>query len=92
MKDLMRLINCIKYGENQEGLAYVPYPGELGQKIHQSVSQKFWQEWLQHQVMFINENRLSPINPKDRERIEIEMRKFFFEGGVEAIEGYTPET
>ena len=88
----MHTINCIKYGENQTGLSYVPYPGELGQKIHQNVSQKYWQEWLAHQVMFINENRLSPINPKDRKRIETEMRKFFFEGGVEAIEGYTPET
>ena len=88
----MRLIHCIKYGEKQQGLSYLPYPGELGQKIHGQVSEKFWQEWLQYQIMFINENRLSPINPKDREKIKNQMQKFFFEGGVEAIEGYTPET
>jgi len=87
----MRTINCIKYGKNQQGIDYVPYPGELGQKIHQQVSQKFWQEWLQYQVMFINENRLSPINPKHRKRIEEAMQKFFFDGGVEPVEGYTPE-
>ena len=69
----------------------MPYPGEIGQKIHQQVSQKLWQEWLTHQVMFINENRLSPINPPDREKIKAEMKRFFFGGGVEQVEGYTPE-
>ena len=87
----MRTINCIKYGENQQGMDYVPYPGELGTNIHEQVSQKFWQEWLSYQVMFINENRLSPIRPKDRQRIEEAMRNFFFEGKVEPVEGYVPE-
>jgi len=87
----MRTVNCIKYGENQQGLDYVPYPGELGQKIHQQVSLKFWQEWLDYQIMFINENRLSPINPSDRKKIEVQMEKFFFEGGADEIEGYQPE-
>ncbi len=84
-------MNCIKYGESQQGMDYVPYPGDLGQRIHDQVSQKFWQEWLNYQVMFINENRFSPINPKHRKRIEQAMRKFFFDGGVEPVEGYTPE-
>ncbi len=88
----MRKINCIKYGEDQEGINYMPYPGELGEKIHQQVSQKFWQEWLNHQVMFINENRLSPIKPADRKKIETEMKKYFFDGGVEQVQGYVPES
>ena len=87
----MRTINCIKYGENQQGLDYVPYPGELGQKIHNQVSLKFWQEWLQYQIMFINENRLSPINPSDRKKIEQQMEKFFFYFFADKIEGYQPE-
>ena len=87
----MRKINCIKYGSDQQGLDYIPYPGELGKKIHLQISLKFWQEWLSHQIMFINENRLSPINPKHRKKIEIEMNKFFFEGGVDKVEGYVPE-
>jgi Fe-S cluster biosynthesis and repair protein YggX len=88
----MRTINCIKYGKNQQAIDYVPYPGELGQRIYSEVSQKFWQEWLSYQVMFINENHLSPIKPKDRKRIEDAMQKFFFDGGVEPVEGYTPES
>jgi len=87
----MHKINCIKYGKNQQGIDYIPYPGEFGKRIHNKISQKFWQEWLSYQVMFINENRLSPINPKDRKRIEVAMQKFFFDGGIEPVEGYTPE-
>ena len=87
----MHTVNCIKYGKQQKGLSYVPYPGELGQKIHKNISEKFWQEWLQHQVMFINENRLSPINPKDRAKIMAEMQAFLFEDKASAIEGYVPE-
>lgn len=87
----MRKINCIKYGKDQAGLDYVPYPGDLGNKIHQQISQKFWQEWLGYQVMYINENRLSPINPSHRKKIETQMQNFLFEGDVEQIEGYTPQ-
>jgi Fe-S cluster biosynthesis and repair protein YggX len=87
----MRKINCIKYGKDQDGLDYVPYPGDLGKKIHLQVSQQFWQQWLGYQVMYINENRLSPINPSHRKKIESQMEKFLFGGDVEQIEGYTPQ-
>ncbi len=87
----MAKINCIKYGPKQEGLSYVPYPGELGQKIYNQVSEKFWQEWLAHQVMFINENRLSPINPKDREKIMAQMQAFLFDGKAKPVQGYVPQ-
>jgi len=87
----MNTVNCIKYGNQQIGLSYVPYPGELGEKIHQNISDKFWQEWLAHQVMFINENRLSPIKSKDREKIMSEMKAFLFDGNAKPIEGFIPE-
>lgn len=87
----MRKIDCIRYGENQEGIEYVPYPGDVGKKIFDQVSKKFWQEWLNHQVMFINENHYSPINPNDRKKIEKEMSQFLFEGEASTIEGYKPE-
>ncbi len=44
--------------------------------------------WLGHQTMLINENRLTPIEPKDRKFLEDEMEKFFFGEGSEAPEGY----
>ena len=65
-----------------------PYPGELGQRIFEEVSKEAWQMWLQHQTMLINENRLSPIEPKDRAFLEGEMDKFFFGEGSERPKEY----
>jgi len=76
-----RTVNCIKFGREAEGLKMAPYPGELGQKIFDNVSQEAWQAWLGHQTMLINEYRLTPIEPKDRKFLEDEMEKFFFGEG-----------
>ena len=78
---MSRTVNCIKFGREAEGLKMAPYPGELGQKIFDNVSQEAWQAWLGHQTMLINEYRLTPIEPKDRKFLEDEMEKFFFGEG-----------
>ena len=68
-------------GEGAEGLDFAPYPGELGQRIYDSVSKAAWQKWLAHQTILINEYRLTPIEPEARKFLEMEMEKFFFGGG-----------
>jgi Fe-S cluster biosynthesis and repair protein YggX len=75
-------------GEELDGLAFQPYPGELGKRIYENFSQQAWQKWLALQTMLINENRLSPINPEHRKYLEGEMEKFFFGEGAEMPEGY----
>jgi len=69
-------------GEGAEGLDYAPYPGQLGQRIYDSVSKGAWQKWLAHQTILINEYRLTPIEPDARKFLETEMEKFFFGGGA----------
>ena len=81
---MSRTVNCVILGKEAEGLDYAPYPGELGQRIYDSVSKDAWQRWLAHQTMLINEYRLTPIEPKAREFLEKEMEKFFFGEGSEA--------
>jgi Fe-S cluster biosynthesis and repair protein YggX len=73
-----------------EAMARAPYPGELGQRVKDNISKEAWGEWLKHQTMLINENRLSPLDPKARSFLEAEMEKFLFEGGAEKPEGYVP--
>ena len=85
---MSRTVQCIKLGRDAEGLQMPPYPGELGQRIFEQVSKEAWQMWLQHQTMLINENRLTPIDPKDRAFLEEEMDKFFFGGGSERPKEY----
>ena len=87
---MSRMVQCIKLNKEAEGLDKPPYPGELGQKIFDSVSKEAWQLWIQQQTMLMNENRLSPINPEHRKFLEVEMEKFFFGEGSVAPEGYTP--
>ena len=80
---MTRIVQCVKLNKEAEGLEYLPYPGELGQKIYDSVSQEGWQMWVSHQTMLMNEYRLSPVDPKARKFLEEEMEKFFFGEGSE---------
>lgn len=87
---MTRTVDCIVLGHEAEGLDRPPYPGELGQRVFENVSKEAWRRWLAHQTMLINENRLSPVDPKARAFLEGEMEKFFFAGGAEKPEGYVP--
>jgi len=80
---MSRKVHCVKLNKEADGLNAVTYPGELGKRVYEQVSQEAWQMWLSHQTMLINEYRLTPIEPKAREFLEEEMEKFFFGGGSE---------
>ncbi|MGI9337437.1 MAG: oxidative damage protection protein, partial [Gammaproteobacteria bacterium] len=56
---MSKMVKCIKYGEEMEGLAMPPYPGALGQRIFDNVSARAWGEWLEQQKMLMNEYRLN---------------------------------
>ncbi|MGH1537098.1 MAG: oxidative damage protection protein [Gammaproteobacteria bacterium] len=81
---MSRMVQCVKLNKEAEGLEYMPYPGELGQKVYDNVSQEGWQMWVGHQTMLMNEYRLTPVDPKARKFLEEEMEKFFFGEGSEA--------
>ncbi|MGH8041466.1 MAG: oxidative damage protection protein [Rudaea sp.] len=87
---MSRTVFCTKLQHDAEGLAFAPYPGELGKRIFAEISQQAWHAWLAHQTMLINENRLSPLDPKARKFLEGEMEKFLFGGGADAPPGYVP--
>jgi Fe-S cluster biosynthesis and repair protein YggX len=87
---MARMVQCVRLGREAPGLDNPPYPGELGQRVFDSVSQEAWQTWLAHQTMLINENRLSPRKAQDRKFLEGEMQKYFFEGGAAAPKGFIP--
>jgi Fe-S cluster biosynthesis and repair protein YggX len=80
---MSRMVKCVKLNREAEGLDKAPYPGDLGQRIFENVSREGWQQWLKQQTILINENRLSPIDPKSRSFLEQEMEKYFFGGGVQ---------
>ena len=87
---MTRMVQCVKTGQTGEGLRAPPYPGEMGKRIYENVSQQAWRMWLQHQTMLINEYRLTPIEPKARKFLEEEMEKYFFGAGSEKPKDFVP--
>ena len=88
---MSRTVNCVLLGREAPGLERLPYPGPLGQRIYEQVSAEAWKKWVAHQVMLINEYRLSPVEPKSRKFLEAEMEKFFFSGGSQKPAEFQPK-
>jgi len=88
---MTRMVQCVKLGKEAEGFDKAPFPGDLGQRVFDEVSKEAWQMWIARQTMLMNENRLSPIDPKAKQFLKDEMEKFLFTGeeGTE-IEGFVP--
>ena len=87
----MPTVYCQKLNQEGEALDFAPYPGELGDKIQQSICQQAWSMWLGHQTMLINEYRLNLLEPEARTFLKEEMQKFLFEGGSEKPAGFIPK-
>ena len=89
---MTRQVFCQYEQRETEGLDFVPWPGELGKRVYAGVGKTAWSAWLAHQTMLINENRLSPLDPKHRAFLEEEMRKYLFERQTGTVAGYVPES
>lgn len=65
-----------------------PFSGALGERLQAEISQPAWEAWLTHQTMLINENRLSPVDPKTRAYLKEQLMAFFYGEGAEAPAGF----
>ena len=88
---MARRVHCVLLNKESDGLDFQVYPGELGKRIYDNVSKEAWGQWRAHQTMLINENRLTPIEPKARAFLVKEMEKFFFGGGSEKPAEFVPK-
>lgn len=84
------MVQCVKLGREAEGLDFPPLPGELGKRIFESVSKEAWKDWLEHQKMLVNENRLSLADPQARKYLLQQTERYFFGSGADAAAGYVP--
>lgn len=90
---MTRRVFCQKEQQEADGLDYIPWPGAMGKRVFEGIGKPAWTQWIAHQTMLINENRLSPLDPKHRAVIEAEMEKFLFGEGAEKPPGYVaPES
>ncbi len=89
---MARTVYCIKLGREAEGLDFPPYPGELGKRIWENVSKEAWAQWLKHQTMLVNENRLNLADARARKYLATQMENYFFGQGADQAAGYVPPT
>lgn len=84
-----RTVNCVKLGQEAEGLEKPPFAGELGQEIYEKVSKAAWEQWNKDmQIKVINEYRLNLGEKKDYEMLIQQMKLFL---GLEAGENLEVE-
>ncbi len=87
---MARMVKCAKLGRELPGLAFKPFPNELGQRIYDSISQDAWKMWLEHFKMIMNEFRLSPTDPRSSEILFKQAEQFFFGEGAQLPPDYVP--
>jgi len=87
---MARMVKCVKLGREAEALELPPYPGALGKRIWENVSKEAWQQWLRHQTMLLNENRLNLADPKARIYLAEQTEQHFFGTGADVASGYVP--
>lgn len=89
---MTRTVMCEHLKKEAPGLAFQLYPGEIGKRIFDNISQEAFSIWQKKQTMLINENKLNMMEAKDRKFLEEKMVAFLFEGTEPDIEGYVPPT
>ena len=87
---MARIVKCIKLGQEAEGLDFQTYPGELGKRIFDNVSKQAWDDWIKHQTLLVNENRLNLSDIKARQYLASQLEAHFFGDGSEQPIGYVP--
>jgi Fe-S cluster biosynthesis and repair protein YggX len=87
----VRMVMCVKFGREMPGLDRIPWKGDIGKRIYESVSKEAWKLWLEHSKMIMNEYRLNPLDPGSQKVMEDQMEMFFFGEGAKLPEGYVPQ-
>ncbi len=87
---MSRMVFCKKYQKDMEGMQRPPFPGPRGQELFDTVSQRAWQEWLEHQTRLINEKHLNMVDASARTYLAEQLEKFMSGADIDQVEGYVP--
>jgi Fe-S cluster biosynthesis and repair protein YggX len=83
-----RVVHCVKFDKDLPGLERIPWKGDLGKRVYESVSAEAWKMWIEHSKMLMNEYRLNPLDPASQKIMEEQMEQYFFGEGAKLPEGY----
>jgi Fe-S cluster biosynthesis and repair protein YggX len=86
-----RTVHCVKLKRDLPGLDAPPWPGALGQRIFDHVSQEAWDEWEERMKMILYEYRLLPFQKESQELIARHLEEFFFGDGSAPPPDFVPQ-
>ena len=84
------MVKCAKLGRELEALPKPPFPGELGKRIYNEVSQLGWEQWQQQATNLINHYGLNMADPRAQDFLHEQMEAFFFDADAQMPEGWVP--
>jgi len=87
---MSRMVHCVKFGKDMPGLDAPPWPGELGERVYNSVSLEAWKLWEERMKMILNEYRLLPFQKEAQELMATQMTEFFFGQGAATPADFVP--
>ena len=85
------IVHCVKLGRDLPGLSRAPFPGKLGERILENVSEQGWDMWREHSTLLINHHGLNLADPTATKTMAEEMEKFFFGEGARVPDDWVPE-
>jgi Fe-S cluster biosynthesis and repair protein YggX len=85
-----RMVNCAKLGRELPGLERPPFPGPLGERIYNEISQEAYNLWPAQSTLIINHYGLSLGDPNAQKILLQQMEEFFFGADAKMPEGWTP--
>ena len=88
---MARMVNCMKLGKELPGLNRPPFPGELGKRIFENISQPAWELWQGQSTLLINHYGLNLRDPQAQKFLMQQMEEFFFGEGARVPEDWSPE-
>ena len=86
-----RTVFCIKLQKTLPALDAPTWPGPLGQRIYNEVSQEAWDMWEERMKMILNEYKLLPFQKEAQNLIAKHMEEFFFSKDAALPPGFVPE-
>jgi Fe-S cluster biosynthesis and repair protein YggX len=87
------MVYCVKLKRELPGLEKPPFPGQLGQRIYEQISQQAYNMWPAQSTLIINHYGLNMADPESRKILREQMEEFFFADAdkEEKPEGWIPE-
>jgi len=85
------VVHCAMLDEELPALAKPPFPGPLGERIYDEISQYGYQMWNEQATLLINHYGLNMADPRAQEFINAQLEEFFFGEGAQLPDDWVAE-